>query len=99
MTSKATPTHLIALAGMAGKARPVTSAGRQRFYVTRESQNTVSKKMAENLSYVGIRNLADLDRIDEENILSASGTIRGRKNRVRAGLANFENPKALEKVS
>ena len=73
---------------------------RQRFYVTRESQKADSKKYGvENLSYVGMRNLSDLDKIDEQDIVSARGTIRGKKNRVRAGLANFENPKALEKVS
>ena len=79
-------------------AAPTTAAG-QHFFVTRDSQNADKKKSDSlKLSYVGMRNLADVDRIDEQDILSASGTIRGRKNRVRAGLANFENPKALEKV-
>ena len=75
---------------------PTTAAG-QHFFVTRDSQKA-DKKKSDSLSYVGMRNLADVDRIDEQDILSASGTIRGKKNRVRAGLANFENPKALEKV-
>ena len=88
---------------MAAKDRVKSSAAtavRQNFFVTRESQNVDGKKSdAEKLSYVGMRNLADVEKIDEMDIVSARGTIRGRKNRVRAGLANFENPNALEKVS
>lgn len=70
------------------------------FFVTRDSQD-INKKKPESrkLSYVGMRNLSDLEKIDEQDIVSSRGTIRGMKNRVRAGLANFENPKALEKVS
>ena len=78
-----------------------TRAGKQQrnFYVTRESQNARAQKSdSAKLSYVGMRNLTDLGHIDEQAIVSARGTIRGKKNRVRAGLANFENPKALEKV-
>ena len=80
-----------------------TTVGKQKhrnFYVTRESQNVRAQASdSAKLSYVGMRNLTDLDHIDEQDIVSARGTIRGRKNRVRAGLANFENPKALEKVN
>lgn len=73
---------------------------KKRFFVTRESQTALPKAAdSDKLSYVGMRNLTDLDLIDEQDIVSARGTIRGKKNRVRAGLANFENPKALEKVS
>jgi len=67
-----------------------------QFYVTRESQQ--SKSSARKNSYVGIRDLSDLEKIEEKDILSHRGTIRGIKNRVRAGLANFENPAALRKV-
>ena len=78
---------------------PTTSA-EHHFYVTRDSQDADKNKPdSQKLSYVGMRDLTDLDMIDEQDILSASGTIRGKKNRVRAGLANFENPKALEKVT
>ena len=77
-----------------------TTAAEHHFYVTRDSQDADKKKPdSQKLSYVGVRDLTDLDMIDEQDILSASGTIRGKKNRVRAGLANFENPKALEKVT
>ena len=83
---------------MAGKAG--SNARKQLFYVTRESQNAgfVHELDSAKLSYVGMRNLSDMQLIDEQDIVSARGTIRGKKNRVRAGLANFENPKALEKV-
>lgn len=86
--------------GMADK-RTVTAitGAKQRFYVTRESQNAAGKSTdSSKQNYVGMRNLADLEKIEEQDIVSARGTIRGKKNRVRAGLANFENPKALEKV-
>lgn len=67
--------------------------------MTRDSQNAGSKESdSQKLSYVGMRNLTDVDQIEERDIVSARGTIRGKRNRVRAGLANFENPKALEKV-
>ena len=69
----------------------------QQFYVTRESQENKAPT-ARKESYVGLRNLVDLEKIKEEDIVSRKGTIRGIKNRVRAGLANFENPTALFQV-
>lgn len=42
------------------------------------------------LRYVGIRNITDTDKIDEEDIVSKDGTVIGVKNRVRAGLQHFE---------
>ena len=84
---------------MAEERKAPTAAAKQRFYVTRESQNAAGKNTeSSKLNYVGMRNLADLGKIEEQDIVSARGTIRGKKNRVRAGLVNFENPKALEKV-
>lgn len=87
---------------MAGKKQLETFSKpktRHHFFVTRDSQDISSGNAdSRNLSYVGMRDLSDLEKIDESDILSARGTIRGIKNRVRAGLANFENPKALEKV-
>lgn len=75
------------------------AAPREHFYITRDSQNAgIEESDSKKLSYVGMRNLRDVDMIEEQDILSARGTIRGKRNRVRAGLANFENPKALEKV-
>ena len=68
-----------------------------QFYVTRESQKSKDPP-ARKHSYIGIRDLSDLDKIEEKDIVSHRGTIRGIKNRVRAGLANFENPAALRKV-
>ena len=88
------------MAGRGDASAPATAAAGQQFYVTRDSQNISSKKTeSRKLSYVGMRNLTDLEKIDERDIVSTRGTIRGIKNRVRAGLANFENPNALEKVS
>ena len=75
----------------------MSESKKQCYFVTRESQRARETDSAK-LSYVGMRNLSDLEHIDEQDIVSARGTIRGKKNRVRAGLANFENPKALEKV-
>jgi len=71
---------------------------KQHFYVTRESQRSKAPSSRKE-SYVGIRDLTDLDKIKETDIISHRGTIRGIKNRVRAGLANFENPAALQNVS
>ena len=51
------------------------------------------------LSYVGIRDISQVDKIEEEDIVGANGELRGIKNRVRAGLANFEDVGALERVS
>lgn len=68
------------------------------FYVTRKSQEPNAPEHRK-LRYVGIRNLSDLDKIQEEDIIGPKGTIRGVKNRVRAGLANYENPTAIQKVS
>ena len=70
---------------------------KQEFYVTRESQENKAPT-ARKQSYIGLRNLTDLEKIKEEDIISHKGTIRGIKNRVRAGLANFENPAALFQV-
>lgn len=76
------------------KSKPLT---KQHFYVTRESQRSKAPSSRKE-SYVGIRDLTDLDKIKETDIISHRGTIRGIKNRVRAGLANFENPAALRNV-
>lgn len=76
------------------KSKPSTE---EHFYVTRESQRSKAPPSRKE-SYVGIRNLSDLEKILETDIISHRGTIRGIKNRVRAGLANFENPAALRNV-
>ena len=78
-------------------AEPQKSGKKPEFYVTRESQENKAPT-GRKQSYVGLRNLADLEKIKEEDIVSRKGTIRGIKNRVRAGLANFENPAALLQV-
>ena len=46
-----------------------------------------------------LRDLTDLEKIKEMDIVGPDGTIRGIKNRVRAGLATYENHGALVKVS
>lgn len=72
--------------------------GQNQFYVTRESQEIDSEVQERKLSYVGLRNLTDLERIEERDIVGPDGTVVGVQNRVRAGVANFENPTALRKV-
>lgn len=69
-----------------------------RFYVTRESQEDLSEP-SKKLSYVGMRNLSELDKIQEQDIMAPDGSVMGVKNRVRAGLAHFENPEAIRKAS
>lgn len=78
----------------------MASAGLQEmgeFYVTRESQKD-KKTKDKKLSYVGMRDITQIDKIEEEDIVEASGELRGIKNRVRAGLANFEDVEALKRV-
>ena len=72
--------------------------GQNQFYVTRESQEIDPAVQERKLSYVGLRNLTDLERIEERDIVGPDGTVVGVQNRVRAGVANFENPTALRKV-
>jgi hypothetical protein len=49
--------------------------------------------------YIGIRDLTNPDQINEEDIVSEDGVVLGVKNRVRAGLATFQNPQVLQRVS
>lgn len=49
-------------------------------------------------SYAGMRDLKNPAQIQEEDIISSDGTLMGKQNRVRAGIATFQNPKALEWV-
>ena len=72
--------------------------GQNQFYVTRESQEIDPAVQERKLSYVGLRNLTDLERIEERDIVGPDGTVVGVQNRVRAGVANFENSTALRKV-
>ncbi len=76
---------------------PEDRDGSSRFYITRESQENLSEPTRK-WSYAGHRDLSDLNKIQELDIVAPDGSIRGIKNRVRAGLANFENPVAIEKV-
>lgn len=71
---------------------------RERFYVTRESQEDL-REPGKKFSYAGMRDLSDLEMIQEQDILAPDGSVMGVKNRVRAGLAHFENPEAIEKAS
>lgn len=72
--------------------------GGARYYVTKESQENVSEASRKE-SYTGMRDLSDLEKIREKDIVASDGSIRGVENRVRAGLANFENREALKQVS
>lgn len=45
---------------------------------------------SKSLRYVGIRNISDTEKINEEDIVDKDGTVIGVKNRVRAGLHHFE---------
>ena len=67
-----------------------------KFFVTKDSQelsNTLSSS-----EYAGVRDLSDPERLGEENITGEDGAVVGVKNRVRAGLATFENPDTLKRV-
>lgn len=68
-----------------------------KYYVSKESMENLA--MTKKSSYVGLRDLSDVDKIQEKDIVASDGSIRGVRNRVRAGLANFENREALEKAS
>ena len=68
-----------------------------KYYITKESQENITEA-SRKYSYTGLRDLTDLDKVQEKDIVDADGTVRGVENRVRAGLANFENKEALEKV-
>lgn len=70
----------------------------KQFYVTRESQEVLPAEQQRKLSYVGMRNLTDLQRVEEKDIVGPDGAVMGVQNRVRAGVANFENLTALRKV-
>ena len=73
------------------------AAENKRYFVTRESQEA-SDKFSRKESYAGLRDLTDLEKIKELDIVGPDGTLRGIKNRVRAGLATYENQGALVKV-
>ena len=68
----------------------------RHYFVTRESQENSTSSRKE--SYAGLRDLTDLQKIEELDIVGPDGTLRGIKNRVRAGRATFENRGALVKV-
>lgn len=72
--------------------------GGARYYVTKESQENLSEASRKE-SYTGLRDLSDLEKVQEKDIVASDGSVRGVQNRVRAGLANFENREALQKVS
>lgn len=69
-----------------------------RYYVTKESQEPDAESSTRKESYAGMRDLTDTEKIEEKDIVASDGSIRGVKNRVRAGLANFENREALQLV-
>ena len=46
-------------------------------------------------TFVGSRNVQDADTLREHKIVSSKGTVRGFKNRVRAGIATFIDQEQL----
>ena len=68
------------------------------YYVTKDSQKDLQEK-SKKQSYAGLRDLTQVGSIQEEDIVGKSGELLGMKNRVRAGLAHFENPGAILRVS
>lgn len=74
-----------------------SQAEQQQFYVTKASQQSKEPKDRK-LSYTGTRDLTDLQKIQELDIVDEDGSIRGIRNRVRAGQAHFDNPTAITKV-
>ena len=48
-----------------------------------------------NCTFVGSRNVLDADTLREHKIVSSKGTVRGFKNRVRAGIATFIDQEQL----
>ena len=71
---------------------------RTAFYVTKDSQKGLQEKSKKH-SYAGLRDLRQVGSIQEEDIVGEGGELLGMKNRVRAGLAHFENPDAIMRVS
>lgn len=71
---------------------------REIFYVTKDSQKDL-QAATKRQNYAGLRDLRDVGSIQEEDIVGKSGDVMGMKNRVRAGLAHFENPDAIIRVS
>ena len=88
--------HPFTLERMASEAE--NGREKQAFFVTRESQKN-HKPMDKKLSYVGMRDVTQVDKIEEEDIVGPDGELRGIKNRVRAGLVNFQDVDALTRVS
>ena len=70
----------------------------EHFFVTKASQQNKAPAHRK-FSYTGTRDLTDVQKIQELDIVAEDGTIRGMRNRVRAGQAHFDNPVARAKVS
>lgn len=69
----------------------------ERYFVTKESQQNLTEPTRK-ASYAGMRDLSDPDKIQEKDIVAPDGSVMGVQNRVRAGLANYENREALKQV-
>ena len=79
----------------------------KRFHVTGmltngKSDNGESKERSQVVvesTFAGSRDVKDPDTLRDKKIVSAKGTIRGVKNRVRAGIATFLENQDIAKVS
>ena len=78
-------------------AESASGSPRTVFYVTKDSQKNLQERSKKH-SYAGLRDLREVGSIQEEDIVGKSGELLGIKNRVRAGLAHFENPDAILRV-
>ncbi|CAH1777555.1 unnamed protein product [Owenia fusiformis] len=61
----------------------------EHFYVSEESFRNAKENLGESKWFVGRRDVSDVKTLDESRIVSSKGTVRGFKNRVRAGIATF----------
>lgn len=71
-------------------------AGEKLFFVTKDAQELSGDLSSR--EYAGTRDLSDLERLREENITAKDGAVVGVRNRVRAGMATFDNLDMLKRV-
>lgn len=65
---------------------------REVFYMNMKPCNGVSLSSGEEPTFAGCRDMKDPRSLHEKQIVSAKGTVRGFKNRVRAGIVTFIEP-------
>lgn len=65
---------------------------REVFYMNMKPCNGVSLSSGEEPTFAGCRDMKNPRSLHEKQIVSAKGTVRGFKNRVRAGIVTFIEP-------